>query len=414
MAEPKIRFKRDDGSSYPEWQEVALGDIATRVTRKNSKGETDRPLTIASIEGLVDQRTYFGKTVASKDMSDYFLLKNGEYAYNKSYSVGYDYGSIKRLDKYDMGALSTLYICFALNNNQNTDFYNCYFNGLSWYNQMGEICAEGARNHGLLNVSASDFFKIRLSVPSSSEEQQRIAEFLSSVDEVIVASEQEVANLETQKKAVMKKIFSQEVRFKREDGTGFPEWEEIKLGSFAKRVTRKNKDNACKLPLTISAEHGLIDQGEFFNKTVASKDMSTYYLLQNGEFAFNKSTSKDYPVGAIKRLDRYDVGAVSPLYICFELFGDAVLSDFVVQYFETDCWHQGVLDIAQEGARTHGLLNISVSGFFETVHELPSDVEEQRLIAGFLSNFDEAISATKKKLELWKELKKGLLQQMFV
>ena len=213
---------------------------------------------------------------------------------------------------------------------------------------------------------------------------------------------------------MMKKIFSQEVRFKRADGTDFPDWEEKTLGSFAKRVTRKNKDNACKLPLTISAEYGLIDQSEFFNKTVASKDMSTYYLLQNGEFAFNKSTSKDYPVGAIKRLDRYDVGAVSPLYICFELYGHDVLSDFVVQYFETDCWHQGVLDIAQEGARTHGLLNISVPGFFETVHELPSDLEEQRLIADFLSDFDEAIAAAKKELELWKELKKGLLQQMFV
>lgn len=150
MAEPKVRFKRDDGSNYPAWEEVALRDIAIRVTRKNSNGETDRPLTIASIEGLVDQRTYFGKTVASKDMSGYFLLKNGEYAYNKSYSVGFDYGSIKRLDKYDMGALSTLYICFALNKDQNSDFYNCYFNGLSWYNQMAKICAEGARNHGLL------------------------------------------------------------------------------------------------------------------------------------------------------------------------------------------------------------------------------------------------------------------------
>ncbi len=115
MVEPRIRFRQEDGSSFPAWQEGMLGDIATRVTRKNSNNETDRPLTIASIEGLVDQRTYFGKTIASKDMSGYFLLKNGEFAYNKSYSAGYDYGSIKRLDKYDMGALSTLYICFALN-----------------------------------------------------------------------------------------------------------------------------------------------------------------------------------------------------------------------------------------------------------------------------------------------------------
>jgi type I restriction enzyme S subunit len=83
MAEPKVRFKRDDDSSYPAWNDVILGDISTRVTRKKTNGETDRPLTIASIEGLVDQRTYFGKTIASKDMSGYFLLKNGEYAYKE-------------------------------------------------------------------------------------------------------------------------------------------------------------------------------------------------------------------------------------------------------------------------------------------------------------------------------------------
>ena len=192
MAEPKVRFKKNDGTDYTPWHEVMLGDIAVRVTRKNSANETERPLTIASIEGLVDQRTYFGKTVASKDMSGYFLLKKGEFAYNKSYSVGYDYGSIKRLDKYDMGALSTLYICFALNECENSDFYDCYFNGLRWYNQMPEICAEGARNHGLLNVSPTDFFKIRLSVPSSKEEQQKIADFIRDVDEIIAASVAEV------------------------------------------------------------------------------------------------------------------------------------------------------------------------------------------------------------------------------
>lgn len=120
MAEPKVRFKQNNGNNYPVWKEVVLSNIATRITRKNINGETDIPLTIASIEGLVDQRTYFSKTIASKDMSGYFLLKRGEFAYNKSYSVGYDYGSIKRLDKYNMGALSTLYICFALNKDQKT------------------------------------------------------------------------------------------------------------------------------------------------------------------------------------------------------------------------------------------------------------------------------------------------------
>ena len=107
---PKLRFP---GFEEP-WKAERLSDFTDRITRKNRNNETNLPLTISSKDGLVDQVSYFNKTVASKDMSGYYLLKNGEFAYNKSYSVGYDFGSIKRLDRYSMGALSTLYICFAL------------------------------------------------------------------------------------------------------------------------------------------------------------------------------------------------------------------------------------------------------------------------------------------------------------
>ena len=90
-------------------------------------------------------------------MSGYYLLKNGEFAYNKSYSVGYDFGSIKRLDRYPMGALSTLYICFALKKHD-SDFIKAYFDSLKWYREIYMISAEGARNHGLLNVPTEEFF----------------------------------------------------------------------------------------------------------------------------------------------------------------------------------------------------------------------------------------------------------------
>ena len=262
MAEPRVRFRQIDGSGYPAWKEVILGDIAKRITRKNSQNETDRPLTIASIEGLVDQRTYFGKAVASKDMSGYFLLKKGEYAYNKSYSVGYDYGSIKRLDKYDMGALSTLYICFALNEGENSDFYDCYFNGLSWYNQMSEICAEGARNHGLLNVSVNEFFKIKLMIPSSLEEQQKIADFFGSVDDVISSCEAEIENLEMQKKSAMQQIFSQAVRFKKQDGSEFSDWVLRPLNYYLSENKERNKNRQYTKEdvMSVSKDFGVINQ----------------------------------------------------------------------------------------------------------------------------------------------------------
>ena len=141
------------------------------------------------------------------------------------------------------------------------------------------------------------------------------------------------------------------------------EWEKKHLSNMVERVVRKNKDNRTQRPLTISAQYGLVDQEEFFNKIVASKNLEGYYLLEKGEFAYNKSYSNWYPFGTIKRLDRYDNGAVSTLYICFNN-KENYNSDYLVHYFESSKWHREVSMIAVEGARNHGLLNVSVPDFF--------------------------------------------------
>lgn len=167
-------------------------------------------------------------------------------------------------------------------------------------------------------------------------------------------------------------------------------WEQRKLGEIARRVTRKNEGCESNLPLTISAQYGLVDQRVYFNNQVASKDMSGYYLLRKGEFAYNKSTSADNPWGAIKRLVKYDKGCVSTLYICFELpNGDP---DYLVAYYETNRWHKAVQLIAAEGARNHGLLNIAPDDFFETQLALPADVAEQTLIGTYFSHLDRLIT----------------------
>ena len=183
-----------------------MSDFAERVTRKNSNNETDLPLTISSKDGLVDQISYFNKTVASKDMSGYYLLRNGEYAYNKSYSVGYDFGSIKRLDRYPMGALSTLYICFALKKHD-TDFIKVYFDSLKWYKEIYMISAEGARNHGLLNVPTDEFFATKHYLPENTAEQRKIADFLIALDRRIDAQQSLVDNLKKYKRGLIKLVF---------------------------------------------------------------------------------------------------------------------------------------------------------------------------------------------------------------
>ena len=203
---PKLRFP---GFDEP-WRAEKLSDFAERVTRKNSNNETNLPLTISSKDGLVDQISYFNKTVASKDMSGYYLLRNGEYAYNKSYSVGYDFGSIKRLDRYPMGALSTLYICFALKKHD-TDFIKVYFDSLKWYKEIYMISAEGARNHGLLNVPTDEFFATKHYLPENTAEQRKIADFLIALDRCIDAQQSLVDALKKYKRGAIKSVFTQRV-----------------------------------------------------------------------------------------------------------------------------------------------------------------------------------------------------------
>lgn len=190
------------------------------------------------------------------------------------------------------------------------------------------------------------------------------------------------------------------------------EWEKFVLSEFVERVTRRNKGNICKLPLTISAQYGLVDQITFFNKVIASADMSNYYLLAKGDFAYNKSYSSEYPWGAIKRLDRYEYGALSSLYICFRPLSH-VSSDFLTHYFETTKWHQGVSEIAVEGARNHGLLNIGIQDFFATSHYLPQELSEQKKIAAFLNLIEKRISVQNRIIEDLKKLKSALYQKIF-
>ena len=189
-------------------------------------------------------------------------------------------------------------------------------NGFKGYMMQSEsvrkqvkVLAAGAK---VLGISKSNLEKVNVKLPSL-QEQERISNFLTKVDKIIEKQDEKVKNLEKYKKGMMQKIFSQEIRFKDENGNEYPGWNKEHLGNLVERVVRKNKGNISNRPLTISAQYGLVDQKEFFNKVVASSNLEGYYLLENGEFAYNKSYSNGYPFGAIKRLDKYDNGAVSTL-----------------------------------------------------------------------------------------------------
>ncbi len=187
----------------------------------------------------------------------------------------------------------------------------------------------------------------------------------------------------------------------------------IKLIDISDRIVRKNTYNESSLPLTISAQYGLIDQGEFFNARVASKDVSGYYLIKQGEFAYNKSSSDGFPYGAVKRLDRYEMGVLSTLYIVFSLKKNSANSDYIVAYYDTEKWYEEIVKRAAEGARNHGLLNISADDFLDTQLTIPNAEEEQKKIGGYFLLLDKMINNSDEKLRKVRNMKQSLLQKMF-
>ena len=252
--------------------------------------------------------------------------------------------------------------------------------------------------------------RIQLYFPSLPE-QNKIASFLSLIDERIQTQSKVITQLESLMQGIREKIFKQQLRFKDVNGNDFPDWGMKKLRDIGTRIISKNKENNQKV-LTISAQMGLISQLDFFNKSVAAKDVTNYYLLTKNDFAYNRSYSDGYPMGAIKKLTRYDKGVVSTLYICFRLNSDTD-TDFIEQYFETGIQNSEIEKFAQEGSRNHGLLNISISDFFNIKISIPC-LEEQTKIANFLSTIDERINTEKQLLKQYENQKKYLLQNIFI
>ena len=266
-------------------------------------------------------------------------------------------------------------------------------------------------------IYLGDLGEIPVFISKNLDEQLKIGSYFDSLNHLITLHQRKLEKLKIIKKSMLENLFPQngektpKIRF-----SGFTkDWEQRKLGEIAERIIRKNEKLESTLPLTISAQYGLIDQNEFFDKRIASKDVRGYYLIKKGEFAYNKSTSVDAPFGAIKRLDKYKNGVLSTLYILFKIIDDtSTSSDYLVTYYFTDLWHNGIQSIAAEGARNHGLLNIAPNDFFETMLSIPLNISEQKKVGGFFISLDHLITLHQSKLEKLQKIKKSMLESMFV
>ena len=347
----------------------------------------------------MDQISYFNKTVASKDMSGYYLLKNGEYAYNKSYSVGYDFGSVKRLDRYDMGALSTLYICFALKKHD-SDFIKAYFDSLKWYREIYMISAEGARNHGLLNVPTDEFFDAKHYIPQDLAEQRKIANFMIALERRIEAQQSLVDNLKKYKRGLLSQLIAQKKAF---DTSG--EWKTVKLGHIFKERTERAKGNETLLAVTIS--NGVQQRDEIDLKDNSSDDKNNYKCVYIGDIAYNTMRMWQGASG----VSPYN-GIVSPAYtIVTPIRPDLHNMTFWAYYFKYSPLVQTFQKYSQ--GLTSDTWNLKFPQFSEIAVTMPP-ISEQDKIAECLSVFDEHCKCEDEKLQALLQVRTSLLQQLFI
>lgn len=285
-------------------------------------------------------------------------------------------------------------------------FVYCLFQTINWlrYNEAS----------GVPSLSKDTIEKIKVRIPQL-DEQKKIAKLLSLLDERIATQNKIIEDLKLLRDAISDAMFcSPKQSAPRKRIKGFhTDWQKVHLNDICSRVTRKNTNGRCYSVLTIAAQYGLVSQLEFFNKSVASENLEGYYLLQKGDFAYNKSYSSEYTCGAVKRLDRYEEGVLSPLYICFRPDPSKVDSDYLAYYFESKKWHREIMDISVEGARNHGLLNISVIDYFNTIHRIPN-IEEQRAIAKVIKTIIHKMSSEQTILDCYVKQRTFLLQQMFI
>lgn len=265
-------------------------------------------------------------------------------------------------------------------------------------------CAKRSTNLASINSSQLKTFPVLL---PPLPEQRRIARVLSTWHQSIAATEHLLANSRKQKQALLNVLMPRS----RATGPHASRWDHIHLDGIFERVTRKNTVGNADV-LTISGAHGLIRQRDYFNKSVASANLSGYTLLLRGEFAYNKSYSAGYPMGAIKPLTDYDAGVVSSLYLCFRIRGDVdACADFFRHYFEAGMLNEEIGGIAQEGARAHGLLNVGISDFFKLRLQIPS-APEQRRIAGVINIAESEEKSIEGQLAALKNEKAALMAQL--
>lgn len=408
---PKIRIKGFNDAWEYSYLYNCL-DISTEVNKENKYGK-DEVLSVSDDFGVVNQIKHLGRSYAGKSVSGYKILLPGQIVYTKSPLRDKPFGIIKE-NNYQAGIVSVLYAVYNVKEGIFSKYIQRYFEPKQRINKyLIPLVNKGAKN--TMNISDEMSLNGKITKPVTICEQQAICSYFDKVDELISTASSRLASLKQVKEASLQAMFPQKgetvpkIRFKGFEG----EWEEVKLSSFAKRIKRRNSCMESTLALTIASALGLVSQNDYFNNSVVGANIRNYYLLKRGEFAYNKSYSNGYPFGSVKRLDRYEQGILSTLYIVFTI-DDSISSDYLTHFFDTTLWHKDVAERAAEGARNHGLLNISAEDFLDIAIWKPRSIEEQQQIASYFTSLDKQIALQTQRLEKLRQIKAACLDKMFV
>lgn len=393
--EPMLRFKADDGSNFPDWEEMTLGDVCVFVRNGytySSDGSRNHRYKLTRIEsisgGVIDDE----KLGSSDEIDPRYRLADGDILFSNINSLPY-LGNVARYTN-DLGEIyhGMNLLCIRPRANEINSIFLFELLGTSRIRRYEITHAKAAVNQ--CSLPSSDVKAMSLYCPSLPE-QRKIADLLSAVDNVIAAQEAEAAAWEKRKKGVMQKLFSQEVRFKADDGSDFPDWEEKTLGDIC-MYERQRSEGAN----FVGTENMLKDFGGVtFDNSNADGSGTLYHpgdtLMSNIRPYLKKAWLADRKGTCSTDVLVFHPTSVEPGYLYW-----LIASDAFVRY---------VMSAAKGSKMPRG----DKKHIMEMPLLLPNK-DEQRKIDDCLSSLNDVSIKAKNELAKWQELKKGLLQQMFV
>lgn len=394
---PKLRFPEFSG----EWEKSELGKFTQEITRVNSN--SDAPIMmISAANGFILQSNKYSKEMTGQSLKKYIELHAGEFAYNHGASKLKKYGACFCLDL-DKARIPFVYHCFKLTEG-NTKFFSYLLNRTQLDSELARYISSSARMDGLLNISYTDYMKINISVPTLAE-QQKIADFLSNVDSIITTETKILKNLQKKKKALMQKLFTQQLRFKSDDGKDFPEWEEKKLGDVCSYIGGGTPSKKVK---------------EYWNGNInwaSVKDITGKYLYETqdkiSQLGADSSATNICEPDSLLLITRMSPGktVITKCITAINQDLKIVKSDINVEFLHL--LFQSIQTKIDEKTSGTTVKGISIEGLNQIDIRLPCKAEQQK-IADCLSSIDSLIQTQQKVVTTWQQRKKALLQQMFI